>query len=138
MGVGQIITSSEGRYLKAIYRNQVEGDDKLTTTNLARIFNVRPATVTEMLQRLADKFWIRYKPYYGVGLTDEGIAEAEKQLRKHRILEVLFVNLLDLDTEKAYDEASKLDHYCSPHLINSICRVYDHPEICPCSAHGCC
>ena len=86
-----------------------------------------------MLQRLADKGLIRYKPYYGVGLTDEGIAEAKKRLRKHRILEVLFVKLLDFNAEKACEEASKLDHYCSLHLINSICRVYDHPEICPCN-----
>jgi len=133
VGVRQVVTLSEGRYLKTIYRKQVEEGEKLTTTSLASVFGVRPATVTGMLQRLADKGLIRYKPYCGVFLTDEGITEAKRQLRKHRILEVLFVELLGFDAERACGEASKLDHYCSPHLINAICRSYNHPETCPCN-----
>jgi len=128
----QTVTHTESRYLKALYRRQVEERGRLTTTILADIFDVRPATVTETLQHLADKNLVRYRRYYGAELTDEGIALAQRELRKHRILEVLLVKLLDYDSEMACEEASNLDYYCSTFLVNAICRSYGHPGVCPC------
>lgn len=116
-----------------MYRKQVEEDERVTTTILAKSFKVNPATATEILQKLAKKKLVKYIRYYGAKLTESGIVEAEKLLRKHRILEVLFVKFLRYDAEKACKEASKIDHYCSEDLINTICRTYGHPEECPCN-----
>lgn len=125
-------TPKESEYLAFMYRKQVEEDRRVTTTFLAKAFEVSPATVTETLQKLSRKKLVDYTPYYGAELTEKGTAEGQKLLRKHRILEVLFVRFLDYDVETACQEASKIDYYCSRELINAICRVYGHPERCPC------
>jgi DtxR family Mn-dependent transcriptional regulator len=127
------LTPKEGKYLTFMYRSQVEEDERATTTILAKSFKVNPATATETVQKLAEKKLVEYTRYYGAKLTERGIVEAEKLLRKHRILEVLFVKLLRYDAEKACEEASKIDHYCSADLINAICRTYGHPDMCPCN-----
>jgi len=131
MSLGAKLTPIEGKYLKTIYIRQYEEDVKVRPTNLAKSFGVSPATVTETFRKLADKGLFKYTRYYGVELTEEGIAEAQKLLRKHRILEVLLVKLLNYDDEKAHEEASKLDYYFSRDLINDICRIYGHPKVCP-------
>jgi DtxR family Mn-dependent transcriptional regulator len=127
------ITVNEGKYLKLIYRKQHEESSKIKTTLIAKFFRVRPATVTETLQKLADKNLLRYTRYHGVRLTEKGVAEARKLLRKHRLLEVLFVSFLGYDVQNACDEASKLDYHASEYLVDNICRTYGHPETCPCN-----
>lgn len=133
LSVESRVTVNEGKYLKLIYRKQQEESSKVGTTLIARTTRVQPATVTEMLQRLAEKRLLRYKRYYGVELTEAGITEAQKLLRKHRLLETLFVNALSYEVQKACEEASKLDHYASEKLVNTICRNYGHPDTCPCN-----
>jgi len=127
------ITVNEGKYLKLIYRKQHEEFSRIKTTLIAKSVRVRPATVTEMLQKLAEKNLLKYTRYHGVRLTEKGAAEARKLLRKHRLLEVLFVKFLNYDIQKACDEASKLDYHASEDLVNAICRTYRHPKNCPCN-----
>lgn len=127
------VTRNEATYLKLIYREQHEGSGEVKTTTAARTLGVRPATVTEVLQNLAEKKLLRYERYRGVELTEEGITRARKLLRKHRILEVLFADLLGYDFRRACEEASKLDYHVSMDLINDVCWAYGHPETCPCN-----
>lgn len=132
MGTKLSITENEAKYLKLIFRKQCEESTKIRTTAVAKSLGVRPATVTEVIQNLSEKNLLRYRRYHGVELMKEGIAEARKLLRKHRILEVLFTDLLNYDAQNACKEASKLDYQASRDLINAICRAYGHPKICPC------
>ena len=127
------VTVNEGRYLKFLYQKQREESCQVGTTMIARSFGVKPATVTEMLQKLSEKGLFRYKRYRGVELTEEGITKAQKLLRKHRILETLFVRFLNYPSQKACEEAAELDHHVSDNLANAICRAYGHPEVCPCN-----
>ncbi len=124
---------NEGKYLKLIYRKQHEEFSRVKTTLIAKSVRVRPATVTETLQKLAEKKLLKYTRYHGVRLTKKGVTEARKLLRKHRLLEVLFVKVLNYDVQMACDEASKLDYHASEDLVNTICRTYGHPETCPCN-----
>ncbi len=124
---------NEGEYLKLIYRKQCEEFSRVRTTHIAKYARVQPPTVTETLQRLAEKELLVYRRYHGVELTKKGIAEAQNLLRKHRLLEVLFVKFLNYSTKKACDEASKLDYYTSMDLANAICQIYKHPKSCPCN-----
>ena len=126
-------TVNEGRYLTFIYRKQREESTWVRTTGLARSFGVQPATVTEMFQKLAEKGLLEYTRYHGIRLTEEGIVEAHRLLRKHRLLEVLFVKALNYDVQSACNEASKMDYYASKNLIDGVCRTYGHPLVCPCS-----
>ena len=126
------VTVNEGKYLKFIYRKQREEFCRVGTMVIARSFGVKPATVTEMLQKLSERGLLRYVRYRGANLTEKGIIEAEKLLRKHRILETLFVRFLNYHSQKACEEASELDYHISEKLANAICQAYGHPEVCPC------
>jgi len=132
MGRELKVTENEAKYLKLIYRRRYEESMEVRTTAMAKLFAVSPATVTEVIQNLSKKNLLRHRRYHGVELTKKGIKEARKLLRKHRILEVLFVDLLKYDVQKSCLEASKLDFHAPMDLINAICRTYGHPEICPC------
>jgi len=132
MGFETVLTTSEGLYLKSIYKKQVEEGKRAKTTVLARSFGVAPATVTEILHKLSEKRLVRYTPYHGVEITEGGLTEAQKLIRKHRLLEVLLVRHLNYTPKKACEEASQIDTYCSGYLINAICQTYNHPKTCPC------
>jgi len=127
------VTVGEGRYLKFLYRRQHEESRRVGTSALAEAFGVKPATVTEMLQKLSRKGLLGYTHYRGVSLTEKGVYEAQRLLRKHRILEVLFVRLLGYSPEEACEEATELDHHVSERLANAICHACDHPGVCPCN-----
>lgn len=60
-----VVTPIEGEYLKFIYRKQVEEGEKLRASVLAKRFGVHSATITEVLQKLANKGLVKYTPYYG-------------------------------------------------------------------------
>ncbi|MEM3421138.1 MAG: metal-dependent transcriptional regulator [Candidatus Hadarchaeum sp.] len=127
-----IVTENEARYLMLIYRRQVENFSDFGTTDIARILKVRPATVTEAIQNLAKKKLVKHRPYHGVQLTKRGVREAQKLLRRHRILELFLSDFLKYDVRKSCLEASKIDYHVSSSLINDICRLYGHPRTCPC------
>lgn len=127
------ITVNEERYLKYLYRKQREESNRVGTTVIAEYFGVKPATVTEMLQKLSQKGLLGYTPYRGADLTEKGIIKAKKLLRRHRVLEILFVRFLNYKSQNACKEAAELDHHVSEELINTICQVYGHPEVCPCN-----
>ena len=116
------VTRKEADYLKLLYRKQIEEDDIVSTMILSRALKVTPATVTESFKRLAQKSLVEHRLYYGVKLTKRGIDEAESLLRKHRLLETLYVRHLNYSPTDACQEASKIDYYCSEDVTNSICK----------------
>ena len=130
--VNMKVSRREAKYLALLYREQIEESKIVTTTILAKLLKVTPATVTECFQKLAKKDLVEYKPYYGVKLTHTGIDTAEKLLRKHRLLETMLVRLLKYSPTTACREAARIDYYCTETLTNSICSIYNHPIECPC------
>ncbi|HZG69283.1 MAG TPA: metal-dependent transcriptional regulator, partial [Herpetosiphonaceae bacterium] len=54
-------------YLKAIYSLQQDGE-QVGTTLLADRLNVKPASVSGMLKKLAELGLVQHTPYYGVAL----------------------------------------------------------------------
>ena len=55
-------------YLEIIYRLEEKGV-KATTVTLSEALKISPSTVTEMLQKLAEKGYLEYVSYKGVTLT---------------------------------------------------------------------
>ena len=53
--------------------NELAADDKrVRTSDLAAKTKLKPATVTEMIQRLGDLGLVDYEAYHGVHLTKQG------------------------------------------------------------------
>jgi len=121
---------TEACYLKYIYRKQVEEESKVRVKSLADFFQVKPPSVTEILQKLDDQGFLNYERYHGVEFTEQGRGIAQKLLRRHRLLETLLIDFLRLDSNEACEEASKMDFHASEQLTNTICKMYGHPESC--------
>lgn len=103
----------------------------VNTTEISRYFNIAPASVTEMLKKLAEKGYIIYSPYHGSTLTAAGLQEAQKITRKHRLLETFLFNVLKIGKDKVHTEACEMEHALSDEAEESLCRFLNHPDKCP-------
>jgi DtxR family Mn-dependent transcriptional regulator len=119
-------------YLETIYDLETK-DGAAKTTAIAKCLKVAPASVTEALRNLADKGLVRYEPYQGATLTEEGKKIAGTIKRKHRLLEVFLTDVLHLNREKVHEEACKMEHTISGDTENALCQMLDAPGRCP---HG--
>ncbi|MCW4025553.1 MAG: metal-dependent transcriptional regulator [Candidatus Bathyarchaeota archaeon] len=121
---------STQNYLKAIYSLSKNGD-LVSTTQISQKLNVAPASVTEMLKKLAQENYINYSPYHGSTLTDKGTREAKKITRKHRLLETFLSDVLHIGKDKVHSQACELEHALSDEAEESLCRLLKHPDTCP-------
>ncbi len=69
-----------------------------------------------------------------VSLTSEGRELARRQVRRHRLAEVLFTTVLEVRDENAVDRtACVMEHVLGAGLADAICSFLGHPKACP---HG--
>jgi DtxR family transcriptional regulator, Mn-dependent transcriptional regulator len=116
-------------YLKTIYtlsRNK----NLVNTTEISKKLNVAPASVTEMLKKLSEDDYIKYEPYKGSKLTEKGLTEAKKIVRKHRLLETFLTDVLHIGKEKVHTQACQMEHSLSDEAEESLCRLLKHPDTC--------
>jgi len=116
-------------YLKAIYGIS-KNKDVVSTTEIAHKLAITPASVTEMLKKLAEEGYVKYSPYHGSTLTEKGLKEAKKVTRKHRLLETFLSDVLHIGKDKVHLEACKMEHSLSDEAEESLCRFLKHPDTC--------
>jgi DtxR family Mn-dependent transcriptional regulator len=110
-------TTSTQNYLKAIHE-LCSADRRVTTCALARHLNLAPASVTNMMQRLAIAGLVDYAPYRGAALTPAGEREASTVSHKHEVIERYLIGALGFDGAQAHAEAERLEHVASPELVS--------------------
>lgn len=118
-------------YLRAIY--QIAGykpeGDRVTTSQLAAWLDVRPSSVTAMLQKLASASpaLVDYHKSYGVSLTAEGKAIALRAVRFHRLLELYLHEIMGFELHEVHEEADRLEHAVSEVMIDRMAETLGHP-----------
>ena len=91
--------------------NQLAADDKrVRTSDLAVKTELKPATVTEMIQRLGDLGLVDYEAYHGVHLTKQGQHVADVIEHRFNILERFMTEILGVDGDEAADVACRMEH----------------------------
>lgn len=106
-------------YLKAIHSlGGAEG--MVSPLVIAARLGVRAPSVTGMLKRLAEAGWINYEPGRGAQLTSQGIGEARRVIRRHRLVELFLTRVLGLDWSEVDAEAEALEHAISPRLEQAL------------------
>lgn len=123
-------TEQADEYLELMYKLTRHGKPA-RTTRIARKLGLAPASVTEMLQRLAKRGYVKYKPYKGATLTKRGLVEGRRLARRHRLLERFLHDVLKIGKDKVHEEACRLEHAISPETEAAICRHLKHPAECP-------
>jgi DtxR family Mn-dependent transcriptional regulator len=122
-------------YLKAIFALGGQEERRATSTALAERLGVAPASVTNMLQKLAalPTPLVEYERHHGVRLTETGKRRALEVLRHHRLIETFLYQVLDYPLEEIHGEAERLEHFISERFEERIAAKLGNPTIDP---HG--
>jgi DtxR family Mn-dependent transcriptional regulator len=118
------------QYLKTIFK-LTEGGGTARTSEIALMLGVSPATVTEMLHKLAQQGFIRHEPYKGVVLKPRGRRLACKVARKHRLLERFLNDVVGVTGKSQHEQACKMEHALSDEAEHQLCKMMNRPETCP-------
>lgn len=121
-------------YLETIYRLSNNGE-KVKTTNISKILNIAPGSVTQMLKKLDKMGYVNYSMYQGVELTESGLKTAKNITRKHRLLERFLHDVLKLKNSLLHDQACEMEHSLSDEAERALCQVLEHPDKCPDDYH---
>ncbi|MBC7391377.1 MAG: metal-dependent transcriptional regulator [Opitutaceae bacterium] len=127
------ISFTEENYLKAIFQLSQNGEKDVFTNDLSELLNTKPASVTDMCRKLAQKNLINYIKYQGVSLTESGKTKALQVVRKHRLWEVFLVEKLDFHWDEVHEVAEQLEHIKSTLLIKQLDKFLGFPQYDP---HG--
>jgi DtxR family Mn-dependent transcriptional regulator len=114
-------------YLKAIYGISERGV-VASTSAIAESLSVQPASVTGMVKRMAETGLVEHVPYHGVRLTGPGVRAALKVLRRHRIIETYLCERLGFTWDDVHEEAERLEHAASDHLVERMAVALKYPS----------
>src|SRR6202158_6216981 len=128
-------TESVDNYLKAILALGGPEEYRVTSTALSNRLGVAPASVTNMLQKLASSPTplVEYERHRGVRLSAAGKRRALEVVRHHRLIETFLFKMLDYPIEEVHEEAERLEHFISERFEERIAAKLGHPKIDP---HG--
>ena len=122
------MTRSAQDYLKRIYE-LTECGQPASTNDLARELEIKPASVTGMIQKLAAEkpALVEYQKHQGVTLTPTGKRAALEVIRHHRLLETWLVQTLGYSWDEVHEEAERLEHVISEDFERRIAAALGHP-----------
>jgi len=124
---------AEENYLKTIFHLEKEYEGGVSTNAIADKMDTKPSSVTDMVQKLAEKKVLLYKKYKGAQLTEIGKKIAINVIRKHRLWEVFLVEKLNFHWDEVHEIAEQLEHVQSDELISRLDKFLDFPDFDP---HG--
>tara|TARA_R110002072_G_scaffold121230_19_gene254743 strand:- start:1877 stop:2530 length:654 start_codon:yes stop_codon:yes gene_type:complete len=123
---------TEENYIKNIYLLG-KSSPRVSTNAISKELNTKPASVTDMLRKLADKNILIYEKYKGVKLKPLGESIAIKTIRKQRLWEYFLVEKLEFGWDEVQELAEQLEHIQSPKLTDSLDAFLGFPNYDP---HG--
>ncbi|MHC4684772.1 MAG: metal-dependent transcriptional regulator [Planctomycetota bacterium] len=126
------LTARAEEYLEAILNMRMEGNTVLAA-RLAERLMVSPPTVAGALSRLKRDGLISLNARKEIGLTAKGEREAISIVRKHRLVERLLTDVLDVEWSECHDEACRIEHGISPTVERKLSEHLGRPATCP---HG--
>lgn len=132
--MGEPLTQSTEDYLKTIYDLTRQGQ-AASTNQIADVLGVKPASVTGMIQKMAqaETPLVNYQKHYGVVLTPHGERLALEVIRHHRLLETFLHETLGYEWDAIHAEACRLEHVISEQFEERIAQALGNPAYDP---HG--
>ena len=90
-----------------------------TTLDISRYMNVRPPSVTGMLQKLDENGYLEWEKYHGINLTEKGKQTANTIRQKHGIL-LDFFEILGVGIDIANQDVEGIEHHLNPKTIRQL------------------
>lgn len=79
------------------------------------------------MKRLAARGLVEHQRYAGVVLTSAGRQVALAMVRRHRLIEMFLVRVLDYSWDEVHDEADLLEHAVSDQFLRRVDEKLGHP-----------
>lgn len=130
MSYNEKLSANIEEYLEAIYKIS-NNEECVKTTQISKDLSITSASVSEMIKKLEKMGYVKYSQYKGVKLTDEGLKNAKRVTRKHRLLERFLHDILKLKDNFLHDQACEMEHSLSDEAERALCHVLEHPDKCP-------
>jgi Mn-dependent DtxR family transcriptional regulator len=117
-------------YLERIHE-LIEEKGYARVVDIASSLKVRQASVTSMVQKLAEAGYLKYEKYRGLIMTDKGRAIARRIRTRHETLSRFF-SLFGLDADSQRQDIEGIEHHLSPdtvQILADLARFFEqHPE----------
>ncbi len=127
-------TSTVENYIKQIYlEEQRHEGHPVPMGKLAAALKVFPGTATTMIKSLAEANLVAYESRVGVRLTGSGEKLALHVLRRHRVIELFLVKVLDMNWSEVHEEAENMEHALSDEVLARMEKFLGYPTVDP---HG--
>ena len=120
------------QYLETVLELEEAGIVPMRARIVERLGVSAPA-VSETVKRLEREGYLTLDADRVLHLTDTGRTYATSMLRKHRLAEVLLVEVLKVPWPQVHEEACRLEHAISDSLEKHLVALLDDPGTCP---HG--
>jgi DtxR family Mn-dependent transcriptional regulator len=120
------------QYLETILELEESGIVPMRARLVERLGVSAPA-VSETVKRLEREGYLTLDDERVMHLTETGRAYATSMLRRHRLAELLLVDVLKVPWAQVHEEACRLEHAISPTLEAHLVTLLGDPGACP---HG--
>ncbi len=124
------LTVRDQEYLEAmLFLMQRKGT--IRVGDLAKELGVKPASVVDALERLADKGLVAYRKRGEISLTNSGLKMAREIAKRHEILKRFFVEVLGISEKIAERDACYLEHGIHAETLERILLFLEFISRCP-------
>lgn len=123
-------TAHSEMYLKAIHLLKESNESPAKITSIAKLLNISPPSVVEMLRRLNKLGLVKYSRR-GTILTRKGADIGKKIVRNTRLVESLMAMKFKIPVNERI--ACGMEHLMTEEFSIALCTLLKHPKRCP---HG--
>ena len=114
------ITTAMEDYLEMIYR-LFKKNSKSRVNDLSRMLNVKPSSVTKMVQQLNELGYVSSEKYGQIELTEQGRALGEYLLYRHEVIHN-FLCLLN-QSNNELEQVEKIEHFLNRKTVENLNRL---------------
>ena len=116
-----MITKSQEEYIKTMYILKKQNEN-IRVTDIATKMNCTKPSVNKALHILKDNGLINYEIYGTIELTPEGEKMAKKILEAYDIVYLFLKEVLNIESEKAHNEAEKIKSSIEDETLNKLAK----------------
>ena len=124
------ISSSLEDYLETIYL-LVQEQGFARVKDVARARDVKAASVSIALRKLAEMDLVRYERREYIALTPEGEKAGRRVFSRHRLLRRFFEEVLSMPAEAASQQACAMEHSLTDDAMVRMARFFEFLGACP-------
>jgi len=117
-------------YLETIYL-LVQEHGFARVKDIAKARDVKAATVSIALRKLAEAELVNYVRREYIGLTEKGEQAARRVLTRHRLLTRFFEEVLGMSAHAAGEQACAMEHVLTDEAMDRMVRFFEFLGTCP-------